>query len=97
MALMPLDNNANPIPIVSPRSAIDVTDGLYDNPPFTESGVFEDRMVLRLTGADSSAYSIDPDASTGTVSLPGNAVEFVAVNKGDKLAVSGTLNIAICY
>jgi hypothetical protein len=84
MATQAQDGNSGTIPVVRPASATDY------------SGTTTPAMstnVIRLVSIAGGKYGIGAGA-TATVELPAGVVEYVRVNIGDTIIVSGTFNIS---
>ena len=85
MSKQAVDKNGAPIPAVKPTVATNVTGSTYTHT--APSG------VVRLVSSAGASYAFDGSAD---IVLPANAIEYVRVDTGDVITVSGTINITVC-
>ena len=83
---MPLDGNMNAVPVWSVGVACDVADTTLEAAPV--SGVVR---LCALT--DCRIWACRPDKEGDGLYLPGGAVEYFELARGERLAVEGTANI----
>jgi len=82
MATQAQDSNSGTIPVVKPSSATDYTG--TTTPPLTSN-------VVRMVSTAGGKYGVN---GTATVDLPAGVVEYIRVEYGDTITVSGTFNIS---
>lgn len=92
MTVLAQDANSNPIQAVRPGSTqLVASTGTASSATAVADGV----DVVRIIADAAIHYDLDGTATTSSVLLPANTVEYIHVYEGDVISLIGTANVHI--
>lgn len=96
MGTMAYDGNAKPIPVMKPVSTEQLA---ITTTAASAASRSNETNVLRIISDIACYYSTDTTATTSSVYLPADTIEYIKLNKGDTLSVitasgSGSMHIS---
>lgn len=84
MAKLTIDENAKPIQVLRPNTTITVS--ATTGASTASSALSSSARVARIVATENVYYEINGTASSSTVYLPQNAIEYVHVYSGDTIS-----------